>query len=159
MNETSPEIHRQVAAELEARQGVMRLCANATRMELDQALAALSPLPSHAPLRPAQTGLVMLRGRVGGDGAAFNLGEASASRAVIRLESGEIGFAYHLGRDLAKANAAALVDALRQDEGRRDRIMTALRQVAERLEVEAARTARQTAATKVDFFTMVRGED
>lgn len=159
MNETSPEIHRQVAASLKARQAAMRLCALATRAELDHALAALMPLPAHATLRPAQTGLVMLQGRVGGDGAPFNLGEASASRATIRLESGEIGFAYHLGRDLAKANAAALLDALWQDETRRDAISAALKPVAKRVEGEAARTARQTAATKVNFFTMVRGED
>lgn len=137
----------------------MHLCAHATWAELDCALAALMPLPAYAPLRPAQSGLVMLQGRIGGDGAAFNLGEASASRATIRLESGEIGFAYHLGRDLPKANAAALLDALWQDEARREAVATALQPIADRLEAEAAKTARQTAATKVNFFTMVRGED
>ncbi|CAM5770545.1 phosphonate metabolism protein PhnG [Labrys miyagiensis] len=159
MNETSPEMNRQIAADLKARQASMRLCAHATRPELDKVLAALAPLPVHAALRPTQTGLVMLQGRIGGDGAAFNLGEASASRATIRLASGEIGFAYHLGRDQAKANAAALLDALWQDENRREAVNDALRPVAERLSAEAARTARRTAATKVNFFTMVRGED
>jgi alpha-D-ribose 1-methylphosphonate 5-triphosphate synthase subunit PhnG len=159
MNETSPDTHRQIQTSLKARQAAMHLCAHASRAELDQALTALAPLPDHTPLRPAQTGLVMLQGRIGGDGAPFNLGEASASRATIRLASGEIGFAYHLGRDLAKANAAALLDALWQDEGRREAVSGALQPVAARLQAEAATTARQTAATKVNFFTMVRGED
>jgi alpha-D-ribose 1-methylphosphonate 5-triphosphate synthase subunit PhnG len=137
----------------------MRLCAHATRAELDQALAGLMPLPAYEPLRAPQSGLVMLQGRIGGDGAPFNLGEASASRAAIRLASGEMGFAYHLGRDLTKANAAAVLDALWQDTGRRQAVEAALQPVADRLAGEAARTARQSAATRVNFFTMVRGED
>ncbi|MGN8112985.1 phosphonate C-P lyase system protein PhnG [Labrys sp. 22185] len=163
MNESSPDRHRQTAAEpaagLKARQAVMRLCAHATGAELDQALSTLAPLPAHAALRPALTGLVMLQGRVGGDGAAFNLGEASTSRATVRLENGPVGFAYHLGRNSAKASAAALLDALWQDEAHREAVERALRPVATRLNAEAGVSARQTAATRVNFFTMVRGED
>lgn len=147
------------AVRLKARQAVMRLCAHATSAELDLALAALAPLPAHAPLRPAETGLVMLQGRIGGDGAAFNLGEASTSRAAMRLETGPVGFAYHLGRDRTKASAAALIDALWQDEPRREAVERALEPVSARLRAEAEVSARQTAATRVNFFTMVRGED
>jgi alpha-D-ribose 1-methylphosphonate 5-triphosphate synthase subunit PhnG len=142
-----------------ARQAAMRLCAHATGAELDQALERLRPFPAHEPLRTPQTGLVMLQGRMGGDGSPFNLGEASACRATIRLGSGEIGFAYHLGRDLAKATAAAILDALWQDKDRRRAVEAALHPIAGRLAAEADRTARQTAATKVNFFTMVRGDN
>ena len=54
----------------------------------------MSPLavPRYEELRTAETGLVMLRGRIGGDGAPFNLGEATVTRAAVRLASGEVGF-------------------------------------------------------------------
>ena len=44
----------------------------------------------------------MLRGRIGGDGAPFNLGEASVTRAAVQIASGEVGIAYILGRDEKK---------------------------------------------------------
>ena len=56
----------------------------------------------------------MVRGRVGGDGAPFNLGEATVSRAAVRLSTGEVGFGYTLGRDGEKAQLIALCDALVQ---------------------------------------------
>jgi alpha-D-ribose 1-methylphosphonate 5-triphosphate synthase subunit PhnG len=101
----------------------------------------------------------MIRGRIGGDGAPFNLGEASVSRAAIRLPSGEIGFGYVLGRDSQKAELIALCDALIQN----DALAIAVEQkiVAPlRGELEAARAKRaaETAATRVDFYTLVRGE-
>ena len=65
-------------------------------------------------LREPENGLVMVRGRVGGDGAPFNLGEATVTRAAVRLASGEIGFGYTLGRDREKARLIALCDALMQ---------------------------------------------
>jgi alpha-D-ribose 1-methylphosphonate 5-triphosphate synthase subunit PhnG len=159
VTEIAPKAHRDMTDTQKARQAAMRLCAHASRAELDQALACLIPLPPCESLRAPQTGLVMLQGRIGGDGAPFNLGEASASRATVRLASGEVGFAYHLGRDLARANAAAMLDALWQDTTRRAAVETALLPIGERLARQSASTARQTAATRVNFFTMVRGDD
>ncbi len=123
-------------------------------------LAALFPdLPSHAVLRQPEIGAVMVRGRVGATGAAFNLGEMTVTRASVRLETGEVGHAWVQGRDKAHALRAAAVDALMQT----DRAAGVAAQVLHPLEVEAqkARAARsaKAAATKVDFFTMVRGED
>lgn len=116
-------------------------------------------LPPHQELRAPENGLVMLRGRVGGDGAPFNLGEATVSRAAVRLASGEVGFGYTLGRDGEKARLIALCDALVQS---RDfgglverRVIAPLR---EQLMIKHKRAAAETAATKVDFYTMVRGE-
>ncbi|MEP6280903.1 MAG: phosphonate C-P lyase system protein PhnG, partial [Nitratireductor sp.] len=63
-------------------------------------------------VRGPETGLVMLRGRMGGGGAAFNLGEATVTRATVRLATGEVGHAYALGRDRDKVRIAATVDAL-----------------------------------------------
>ena len=137
----------------------MALMARAGRGELEAVLAGFGPLPAAADLKPPEVGLVMLRGRTGGDGAPFNLGEATVARAAVRLESGATGFAYRLGRDLRAARAAALLDALWQDEGRRAEVDAALAPVRARLAAEAAQVRAETAATKVDFFTLVRGED
>jgi alpha-D-ribose 1-methylphosphonate 5-triphosphate synthase subunit PhnG len=143
-----------------ARQGLMGVCAEATEGDLETALAELGGMPKFEELRAPQTGLVMLRGRIGGSGSAFNLGEATVTRAVVRLPSGAIGYSYLLGRSHRRARLAALVDALAQDPANRDRLETALvapvraRRVEERANVRA-----ETAATRVDFFTLVRGED
>ncbi|WGF88017.1 phosphonate C-P lyase system protein PhnG [Marinivivus vitaminiproducens] len=142
-----------------ARQQLMRLCADAEASELDTALAALGPVPDASDLRPAESGLVMLRGRMGGDGRRFNLGEASVTRAAVRLATGETGFAYQLGRDPEKARKAAVLDALLQAPGRQEAVEAALAPVARRLASERMTQARRTAATRVNFFTMTRGED
>ncbi|RNJ41761.1 phosphonate C-P lyase system protein PhnG [Mesorhizobium erdmanii] len=118
-------------------------------------------LPSHAELlRGPETGLVTLRGRIGGGGAPFNIGEATVTRATVRLPSGQVGHCYALGRDKQKAKLAAIADALWQDPARRAEVETRL--IAPlRSAIATAQEKRraETAATKVDFFTMVRGED
>lgn len=123
-------------------------------------LAALMPdLPAHSVLRQPEIGAVMVRGRAGGTGTAFNLGEMTVTRASVRLTTGEVGHAWVQGRDKGHALRAAAVDALMQT----DRAAEVAASVVQPLEAEAqaARAARATkaAATKVDFFTMVRGED
>ena len=109
-------------------------------------------------LRGPEVGLVMLRGRAGGGGDAFNLGEATVTRASVRLRSGETGHAMILGRDEAKAHAAAVLDALWQREPDLVERRVLRRARAEQEEADRALKAK-TAATKVDFFTMKRGED
>ena len=96
---------------------------------------------------------------MGGDGAAFNLGEATIARAAVEVDGVGVGFAYHLGRDTGRARQAAIVDALWQAPARRTEVETLLRPVRERIEAERAQAARQTAATRVNFFTLARGED
>lgn len=144
--------------EIAARQAVMATCTGATTTELEQALGRLGPIPAASDLRGTEPGLVMLRGRMGGDGNAFNLGEATVTRAAVRLADGRTGFAYQLGRDAAKARSAAILDALWQGP-ERDAVEAALAPVRQRLADEAAVKARRVAATRVNFFTMVRGED
>jgi alpha-D-ribose 1-methylphosphonate 5-triphosphate synthase subunit PhnG len=112
------------------------------------------------PLRGPETGLVTLRGRMGGGGAPFNFGEATVTRATVRLATGEVGHAYALGRDREKARISATIDALWQRADMRaaveDRIIAPL--AAKAVQADVQRRA-ETAATRVDFFTMVRGED
>lgn len=137
----------------------MRLCAAAARNELVSAIATLEPLPRHHVVRAPETGLVMLRGRAGGDGAPFNLGEATVTRAAVGLESGETGFACMLGRDPEKARLAALCDALVQTSSEAGRLWQAVEPIRRRVAREDTERNERTAATRVDFFTLVRGED
>ena len=111
-------------------------------------------------LRGPETGLVTVRGRIGGGGAPFNVGEATVTRATVRLPSGQVGHSYMLGRDRKKARLAAIADALWQDPAQRQKVETALVAPLRAAQGEAREKRRaETAATKVDFFTMVRGED
>ncbi|WP_425463661.1 phosphonate C-P lyase system protein PhnG [Methylobacterium oryzihabitans] len=153
-----PDVESSGNEALAARRAVMALCALAHPAELRAALAA-SEAPEAEDLRPPETGLVMARGRIGGDGRRFNLGEVTVTRAAVRLAEGETGFAYHLGRDRAKARLAAILDALWQQPDRRHAVERALAPVAAREEAERQAQARRTAATRVDFFTLARGED
>ena len=111
-------------------------------------------------LRGPETGLVTVRGRIGGGGAPFNVGETTVTRATVRLPSGQVGHSYMLGRDRKKARLAAIADALWQDPAQRPTVETALVAPLRAAQGEAREKRRaETAATKVDFFTMVRGED
>ncbi len=138
----------------------MRICAQATEAELTQALADFGAIPQVEDVRSPEEGLVMLRGRIGGDGAAFNAGEATVTRAVIRLEDGTLGYSYLLGRSRTKARLAAIIDALGQNEDRRAQLRTCLIEpVTQRRSAETKARNEETAATRVNFFTVVRGED
>lgn len=110
-------------------------------------------------LRTPEIGAVMVRGRAGSTGAAFNLGEMTVTRASARLASGEVGHGYVQGRSKAAAKAAALVDALMQTSRAaeiRSKVLTPLQ--ISMTEAKSARAAK-AAATKVEFFTMVRGDN
>jgi alpha-D-ribose 1-methylphosphonate 5-triphosphate synthase subunit PhnG len=142
------------------RRAAMAVLADAPAQDIAAGLAALGPPPAHDEVRPAETGLVMVRGRMGGDGAPFNLGEATVTRCAVQLKSGEIGFGYVLGRDRDKARLAALCDALWQSAGHRAAVeRNVLAPIRARQRDRLARAREETAATKVDFFTLVRGED
>ena len=143
-----------------ARQAWMGLLAKAAPADLESAWDALEPKPAWRWLRKPETGLVMVRGRAGGSGQAFNLGEMTVTRCVLVTEAGVTGHAHVAGRNARHAELAAAFDALLQDETRHAALadsllapLTRKRAEAERQEAEAA------AATKVEFFTMVRGED
>ncbi|MGQ4275416.1 phosphonate C-P lyase system protein PhnG [Terrihabitans sp. B22-R8] len=142
----------------DSRQTAMALYAQATRAELEEAVTALGAGADVEEIRPPEFGLVMVRGRIGGTGAPFNVGEVSVTRAAVRLPSGEIGVSYLMGRDRARARAAAVLDALWQTP-RRAELEAAFAPIRSRVDAEKARRRRQVAATKVDFFTMARGED
>lgn len=147
-----------VLPELAKRREALAVLARADSKEIAQGLRQLDDGAAYSEPRPPEVGLVMLRGRIGSRGAPFNAGEATVTRAAVQLSSGETGFGYVLGRDREKARLVALCDALFQvNSGDVERhVLAPLREK----QIERQRLAReQTAATKVDFFTLVRGED
>jgi alpha-D-ribose 1-methylphosphonate 5-triphosphate synthase subunit PhnG len=139
-----------------ARKGWMSLLAKAPP---DRLAALLPDLPDHALLRSPESGSVMVRGRIGASGGPFNLGEMTVTRCSVRMGCGTVGHAWVQGRDKSHARRAAVVDALMQTEAAAGLRASVLDLLA--AEAEQARTIRaaKAAATKVDFFTMVRGED
>jgi alpha-D-ribose 1-methylphosphonate 5-triphosphate synthase subunit PhnG len=148
------------------RQRWLAALARAPRAMLESALDAVcdgAPRPAFDWLRAPQTGLAMVRGRIGGTGDPFNAGEATVTRAVLRLKSndgvGAVGVAYQLGRDKRRAELAALADAMLQSPQWRDAVRTRLlAPLVQALGGERSERAQKTASSRVDFYTMVRGE-
>jgi alpha-D-ribose 1-methylphosphonate 5-triphosphate synthase subunit PhnG len=141
------------------RQRWMSLLAKAPEALLERLVGGLGAEPAFDWVRPPEVGSVMVRGRTGGTGAAFNLGEMTVTRCVLRLASGETGHAYVQGRSKVKARQAALVDALMQGPETAKIRKAVLEPLAEAMAEAKQTRAAKAAATKVEFFTMVRGDD
>ncbi len=142
------------------RRAALAVLARAHAEELASGLAAVDGAPAFETIRAPESGLVMARGRIGGGGAPFNLGEVTVTRAVVRAATGEVGFGHVLGRDTDRALLVAKLDALWQAERTRPIVDAAvIAPVSRRLAAEDETTRRKTEATRVNFFTLVRGED
>ncbi len=138
-----------------ARKHWMAVLARAPAAAIESGLAGVAPLPVWTRIRGPETGLAMVRGRAGGSGAPFNLGEMTVTRCTVRLESGTAGHAYVAGRDERRAEIAAVADALLQDPALnpalRDNLIAPL---AEQQRLVRLDRAEKAAATRVDFFAM-----
>lgn len=139
------------------RRRAMAVLADSPADDIARHMSVLT-VPSCEDLRSPENGLVMVRGRIGGDGAPFNLGEATVTRAAVRLESGETGFAYVLGRDTRKARLIAICDAMIQSAGQVQVLDTVVAPLERAMIARRQRKDAETAATRVNFFTLVRGE-
>lgn len=142
------------------RQTRMKVMARAAGNDLAAAWKRLGADPAYQNLRGPETGLVTARGSIGGDGDAFNFGDVTITRATVRLDSGDVGHAYRMGRDTAAAQLCAVIDAMACDPvvaTRIDELITRPLQKAQKHQDDRRRN--ETEATRVDFFTMVRGED
>ena len=142
-----------------ARKTWMSLLARAPEGRAAALLDAAQARPAFTWLRSPEIGTTMVRGRAGGTGAPFNLGEMTVTRCALTLSTGEVGHAYVQGRRKGCAEVAALIDAMMQTDAS-PALRTAVLDPLE-AEMTAAKATRagKAAATKVDFFTMVRGED
>lgn len=136
----------------------MAVLAQAPRERLMQLAAPWRAGRNFETLRAPECGLVMLRGRAGGSGERFNLGEATLSRCVVRLASAQgqtLGVGYRLGRDEARVRCMAELDALLQQADTQAELLATLIEPL-RAEIARAREAEQQrhAASRVRFFTL-----
>jgi len=137
----------------------MATLASAEAALLEHGWDALAAKPQYQLLRPVEIGMVLLRGRIGGTGAAFNFGEATITRATAALDTGERGFAYRLGRKPREAELAAVFHALLRRPDRREEVEALVIRPAETArEAKAGADRGAAAATRVDFSTLVRGD-
>lgn len=137
----------------------MGLLARAPAATLDGFWRGLGLTPAFTWLRMPEPGGVMVQGRMGGSGAPFNLGEMPVTRCALALESGAVGHAYVQGRDKRHAEQAALVDALMQGDAAATVRTGLLEPLAVQMQATQDSRAAKAAATKVEFFTLVRGDD
>lgn len=140
-----------------ARRAWMGVLAKAAPADLAARLAPLCLLGTEL-LKGPEVGTAMVRGRAGGTGAAFNLGEMTVTRCVVRLHTGEVGHALVQGRDTAHARRAALVDALMQGPRAAEIRAAVIAPLEDAARARDAARAAKAARTRVEFFTLVRGD-
>lgn len=142
------------------RKAWMETLAKAPAGELSAFWAEYQSKPDYTVLRGPEMGLVMVQGRVGGSGSRFNLGEMTLTRCSVSLASGLVGHAYVAGRRPRRAELAAVFDALLQDPNQEPALQRDLIEPIEKdLKQERLADSCRAASSKVDFFTMVRGDD
>ncbi len=134
----------------------LSILAKAPADEVVSAWERLERQPGYRTLRAPEIGMVMVRGRMGGTGDAFNLGEMTVTRAAVRLDDGPTGIGYVAGRDRRHAELAAALDAMMQSPALRSAAEAAIAPIEAAQSDRRDTDARKAAATKVDFFTMVR---
>ena len=138
----------------------MSVLARTSFSELQHGWQALQLAPDYQLIRAPEIGLAQVRARMGSSGRPFNLGDVTIARAVVKLDSGELGYSYLRGRNKPHAELAALIDALMQTRSGHEVLNSGLIAPLAALKAEQEECARrEAAASKVDFFTMVRGED
>ena len=141
-----------------ARQAWMAILAKSSVVDLEQQLETLGKLPQYTFLRQPEVGLAMVRGRAGGTGQAFNIGEMTVTRCVIKIEDKQ-GFSYVGGRSKRHAELAAVCDGLLQQNEWFDLVSDrVIRPLQTKISEHQQKQQSQTDATKVEFFTMLRGE-
>ncbi|HXP73360.1 MAG TPA: phosphonate C-P lyase system protein PhnG [Stellaceae bacterium] len=139
------------------RQHWLAVLAKASVDDLERCWRNLAIAPEFRHLRTPETGLVMLRGRMSGAGAPFNVGEMTVTRCSVVLSDGTVGHGYVGGSDARHAEIAALCDALLQTETQRSQVAKrVIAPLAAAYEANRQRTAARTAATRVEFFTLAR---
>lgn len=142
-----------------ARKAWMSLLAKSPAESVSQLWEAHGATPEYKHLRPAEIGSVMVRGRAGATGDAFNLGEMTVTRCSVRLAEGFDGHSCVQGRNKTHAEQAALIDALMQTQAAETIDQAILLPLRQEAQTHKATRSAKAASTKVDFFTMVRGED
>jgi alpha-D-ribose 1-methylphosphonate 5-triphosphate synthase subunit PhnG len=155
-------------AQTQSRSSWMATLAKAPCPLLENCIRTLGSLPEYEFLRSPEIGLAMVRGRADGTGQPFNLGEITITRCVVQVAiaaeppaatAAMTGFGYVAGRSQRHAELAAVCDALLQHPAWQGTVQA---QVIEPLKAAAQEKCRTEAAevesTRVNFFTLLRGE-
>jgi alpha-D-ribose 1-methylphosphonate 5-triphosphate synthase subunit PhnG len=104
-----------------------------------------------------EIGSIMIQGRAGGTGDKFNLGEATLTKCIVKFQE-KTGYSYHLGRNLIKSEYGAILDALMQIESYHSKLLIYVKEFQEQIQKEKIKIIADSSESKVDFFTMVRGD-
>jgi alpha-D-ribose 1-methylphosphonate 5-triphosphate synthase subunit PhnG len=137
------------------RQSWLGVLARASAAQILSLLENAPSLPEFQHLRVPESGMAMVRGRMGGGGSAFNLGEMTLARCSIRDAAGRLGHGYAAGRDTAQVELIARLDAVLQDDALYPLYDQAvLRPLAAAQAARRAGIEARAAATEVKFFTL-----
>ena len=140
------------------RQAWMKILAKSSVINIERQVQTLGKLPEYSFLRSPEIGLTMVRGRAGGTGEVFNLGEMTITRCVVKILNAT-GFGYVKGRSKRHAELAAVCDGLLQQDEWSFRVQNkVIKPLQTIIQQKQEKQKRQTEATKVEFFTMLRGE-
>lgn len=144
---------------LQTRQRWMSVLAHSRPDELLAHWQTLNLSPQFERIRAAETGLTQLQGRMGGTGKRFVMGDMTITRAVIQLDGGVYGYSYVSGRNKPHAELCAVIDALLQMKGMDELLhKRVIAPLAALQQERRQQRAREVASSRVDFFTLVRGE-
>ncbi|OGR22464.1 MAG: phosphonate C-P lyase system protein PhnG [Desulfobacterales bacterium RIFOXYA12_FULL_46_15] len=106
-----------------------------------------------------ETGMLMVQAKTDGSGSRFNLGEMTVTKCVLELKGQYLGTGWVMGSDFRHAELAALFDGLLQDPDHHDRLMaTLIQRLEEKERVKRDHLLKDVSDTKVEFFTLKRGE-
>ena len=154
----SPPLSAGPADGQRARQQWLAVLAHAPRELLERHAAAL-PDDGFARLRAPEVGLTMVRARIGNQGDRFNVGDATVTRCVVRHRGVDghlaAGVGYVLGRDEARAEWVARLDAMLQQPEHHDALMRdVIAPLAAATAQRHAQAAARTATSRVRFDTL-----
>ncbi len=138
----------------------MAVLAHSLPQELESRWAELKLTPEYQVIRQPETGLVQIQARMGATGQRFFAGDATLTRAVVQLDNGIYGYSYLLGRDKTHAERCAVIDALMQDKAHFQTLQeTLIAPLAANREQRLAKRRAEVNSSRVDFFTLVRGDN
>jgi len=156
---TAPSIeHEDTPPDPAARRHWLAVLAHAPRELLERHAAAISA-DVFVRLRAPEVGMALLRARIGNHGDRFNLGDATVTRCVVRHAgvAGRLtaGVGYVLGRDEARAEWIARLDALLQQPEHHEALMRdVIAPLAAAVAARRAEEAARTAGSRVEFHTL-----
>lgn len=110
-------------------------------------------------LRAPESGLVMVRARIGNTGDRYHLGEATVTRCAVRhrVDAHDVvaGVGHVLGLDARRAETVAQLDALLQRPALHARVMQGVVEPLDALDrARCADEVARTEATRVRFYTL-----